>query len=91
MWCCRKSGWSLATSLSGSPICCLCPGQERALLNQFALSFLDSFVFQLFLPSEQRLVYLAAQEESAMAESAAASSPQQAEPQAAPLRQPSPG
>ncbi|CAN9502220.1 unnamed protein product [Ophioblennius macclurei] len=41
---------------------------------------------------EQRLVFLAAQEESAMAESAAAaSSPQQAEPQAAPLRQPSPG
>ncbi|CAJ1073753.1 signal-induced proliferation-associated 1-like protein 1 isoform X1 [Xyrichtys novacula] len=41
---------------------------------------------------EQRLVFLAAQEESAMAESAAAAaSPQQAEPQAAPLRQPSPG
>ncbi|KAM9842313.1 signal-induced proliferation-associated 1-like protein 1 [Aulostomus maculatus] len=40
---------------------------------------------------EQRLVFLAAQEESVMAESAAASSPQQAEPQAAPLRQPSPG
>ncbi|KAM3594675.1 uncharacterized protein V6R79_011990 [Siganus canaliculatus] len=40
---------------------------------------------------EQRLVFLAAQEESAMAESAAATSPQQAEPQAAPLRQPSPG
>ncbi|XP_069574759.1 signal-induced proliferation-associated 1-like protein 1 [Brachyistius frenatus] len=40
---------------------------------------------------EQRLVFLAAQEESSMAESTAASSPQQAEPQAAPLRQPSPG
>lgn len=41
---------------------------------------------------EQRLVFLAAQEENSMAESsAAASSPQQAEPQAAPLRQPSPG
>ncbi|KAM9355148.1 signal-induced proliferation-associated 1-like protein 1 isoform 1-T4 [Pholidichthys leucotaenia] len=40
---------------------------------------------------EQRLVFLAAQEESAMAESSAATSPQQAEPQAAPLRQPSPG
>lgn len=40
---------------------------------------------------EQRLVFLAAQEESSMAESAAATSPQQAEPQAAPLRQPSPG
>ncbi|XP_061898239.1 signal-induced proliferation-associated 1-like protein 1 isoform X2 [Entelurus aequoreus] len=40
---------------------------------------------------EQRLVYLAAQEESSVAESAAGISPQQAEPQAAPLRQPSPG
>ncbi|XP_041827409.1 signal-induced proliferation-associated 1-like protein 1 [Melanotaenia boesemani] len=40
---------------------------------------------------EQRLVFLAAQEESSVAESAAAASPQQAEPQAAPLRQPSPG
>ncbi|XP_023273048.1 signal-induced proliferation-associated 1-like protein 1 [Seriola lalandi dorsalis] len=40
---------------------------------------------------EQRLVFLAAQEESSMAENATASSPQQAEPQAAPLRQPSPG
>ncbi|KAE8289813.1 hypothetical protein D5F01_LYC11523 [Larimichthys crocea] len=40
---------------------------------------------------EQRLVFLAAQEESSMAESTAATSPQQAEPQAAPLRQPSPG
>ncbi|XP_026210703.1 signal-induced proliferation-associated 1-like protein 1 [Anabas testudineus] len=40
---------------------------------------------------EQRLVFLAAQEENSMAESAAATSPQQAEPQAAPLRQPSPG
>ncbi|KAK1894371.1 Signal-induced proliferation-associated 1-like protein 1 [Dissostichus eleginoides] len=40
---------------------------------------------------EQRLVYLTAQEESSMAENAAATSPQQAEPQAAPLRQPSPG
>ncbi|XP_034431484.1 signal-induced proliferation-associated 1-like protein 1 [Hippoglossus hippoglossus] len=40
---------------------------------------------------EQRLVYLAAQEENSMADSAAATSPQQAEPQAAPLRQPSPG
>nr|XP_043903770.1 signal-induced proliferation-associated 1-like protein 1 isoform X2 [Solea senegalensis] len=41
---------------------------------------------------EQRLVFLAAQEEeSSMAESAAASSPQQAEPQAAPPRQPLPG
>ncbi|KAM8917392.1 signal-induced proliferation-associated 1-like protein 1 isoform 1-T5 [Spinachia spinachia] len=40
---------------------------------------------------EQRLVFLAAQEESSVAESAAATSPQQAEPQAAPLRQPSPG
>ncbi|XP_034419563.1 signal-induced proliferation-associated 1-like protein 1 [Cyclopterus lumpus] len=40
---------------------------------------------------EQRLVFLAAQEESTMTECAAASSPQQAEPQAAPLRQPSPG
>lgn len=42
---------------------------------------------------EQRLVFLAAQEENSMAESAAAAatSPQQAEPQAAPLRQPSPG
>uniref|UniRef100_A0A673C809 Signal-induced proliferation-associated 1-like protein 1 n=1 Tax=Sphaeramia orbicularis TaxID=375764 RepID=A0A673C809_9TELE len=39
---------------------------------------------------EQRLVFLAAQEENAVAESAATSSPQQAEPQAAPLRQPSP-
>ncbi|XP_028293831.1 signal-induced proliferation-associated 1-like protein 1 [Gouania willdenowi] len=39
---------------------------------------------------EQRLVFLAAQEENCMAEGAAASSPQQAEPQAAPLRQPSP-
>uniref|UniRef100_A0A669FAA8 Signal induced proliferation associated 1 like 1 n=1 Tax=Oreochromis niloticus TaxID=8128 RepID=A0A669FAA8_ORENI len=41
---------------------------------------------------EQRLVFLAAQEENSMAESAAAAaatSPQQAEPQAAPLRQPS--
>uniref|UniRef100_A0A3Q0RHU2 Signal induced proliferation associated 1 like 1 n=1 Tax=Amphilophus citrinellus TaxID=61819 RepID=A0A3Q0RHU2_AMPCI len=39
---------------------------------------------------EQRLVFLAAQEENSMAESsAAATSPQQAEPQAAPLRQPS--
>uniref|UniRef100_A0A671WL70 Signal induced proliferation associated 1 like 1 n=1 Tax=Sparus aurata TaxID=8175 RepID=A0A671WL70_SPAAU len=38
---------------------------------------------------EQRLVFLAAQEESSVAESAAATSPQQAEPQAAPLRQPS--
>ncbi|KAF3844764.1 hypothetical protein F7725_007927 [Dissostichus mawsoni] len=37
------------------------------------------------------LVYLTAQEESSMAENAAATSPQQAEPQAAPLRQPSPG
>ncbi|XP_044230911.1 signal-induced proliferation-associated 1-like protein 1 [Thunnus albacares] len=40
---------------------------------------------------EQRLVFLAAQEESSMAESSAATSPQQAEPQAAPMRQPSPG
>ncbi|XP_031135086.1 signal-induced proliferation-associated 1-like protein 1 isoform X1 [Sander lucioperca] len=40
---------------------------------------------------EQRLVFLAAQEESSVAESTAATSPQQAEPQAAPLRQPSPG
>lgn len=41
---------------------------------------------------EQRLVFLAAQEESALAESAASSStPQQAEPQAAPLRLPPPG
>uniref|UniRef100_A0A3P8RR95 Signal induced proliferation associated 1 like 1 n=1 Tax=Amphiprion percula TaxID=161767 RepID=A0A3P8RR95_AMPPE len=40
---------------------------------------------------EQRLVFLAAQEENSMAENAAATSPQQAEPQAAPLRQPSPG
>ncbi|XP_040916648.1 signal-induced proliferation-associated 1-like protein 1 [Toxotes jaculatrix] len=40
---------------------------------------------------EQRLVFLAAQEESSMAETVAATSPQQAEPQAAPLRQPSPG
>ncbi|GAA6213704.1 signal-induced proliferation-associated 1-like protein 1 [Lates japonicus] len=40
---------------------------------------------------EQRLVFLAAQEESSMAENTAATSPQQAEPQAAPLRQPSPG
>ncbi|XP_076017707.1 signal-induced proliferation-associated 1-like protein 1 [Genypterus blacodes] len=40
---------------------------------------------------EQRLVFLAAQEESAMAESTTTSAPQQAEPQAAPLRQPSPG
>ncbi|KAM4625318.1 signal-induced proliferation-associated 1-like protein 1 [Polymixia lowei] len=40
---------------------------------------------------EQRLVLLAAQEESSMAESTATASPQQAEPQAAPLRQPSPG
>ncbi|KAK2826171.1 hypothetical protein Q5P01_020385 [Channa striata] len=40
---------------------------------------------------EQRLVFLAAQEENSTAESAAATSPQQAEPQAAPLRQPSPG
>ncbi|XP_061552312.1 signal-induced proliferation-associated 1-like protein 1 isoform X1 [Phycodurus eques] len=40
---------------------------------------------------EQRLVYLAAQEENSMAESPAGVSPQQAEPQAAPLRQPSPG
>ncbi|XP_049595426.1 signal-induced proliferation-associated 1-like protein 1 [Syngnathus scovelli] len=41
---------------------------------------------------EQRLVYLAAQEENtAVAESPASVSPQQAEPQAAPLRQPSPG
>ncbi|KAG7237280.1 hypothetical protein INR49_032613 [Caranx melampygus] len=41
--------------------------------------------------SEQRLVFLAAQEESSMAENSTATSPQQAEPQAAPLRQPSPG
>ncbi|XP_068194222.1 signal-induced proliferation-associated 1-like protein 1 isoform X1 [Antennarius striatus] len=40
---------------------------------------------------EQRLVFLAAQEETSLAESSAASAPQQAEPQAAPLRQPSPG
>ncbi|CAG5866332.1 unnamed protein product [Menidia menidia] len=40
---------------------------------------------------EQRLVFLAAQEENSAAESAAASSSQQAEPQAAPQRQPSPG
>ncbi|XP_077414576.1 signal-induced proliferation-associated 1-like protein 1 [Vanacampus margaritifer] len=40
---------------------------------------------------EQRLVYLAAQEETAVAESAAGVGPQQAEPQAAPLKQPSPG
>ncbi|XP_028994405.1 signal-induced proliferation-associated 1-like protein 1 isoform X2 [Betta splendens] len=40
---------------------------------------------------EQRLVFLAAQEDSSKAESAAATSPQQAEPQAAPARQPSPG
>ncbi|AWP16621.1 putative signal-induced proliferation-associated 1-like protein 1 [Scophthalmus maximus] len=40
---------------------------------------------------EQRLVFLAAQEESSIAENAAATSPQQAEPQAAPLRQPLPG
>lgn len=41
---------------------------------------------------EQRLVFLAAQEESALAESVASSStPQQAEPQAAPLRMPPPG
>ncbi|XP_019725799.1 signal-induced proliferation-associated 1-like protein 1 isoform X1 [Hippocampus comes] len=40
---------------------------------------------------EQRLVYLAAQEENAVAEGPAGVSPQQAEPQAAPLRQPSPG
>uniref|UniRef100_A0A3Q3JQZ2 Signal induced proliferation associated 1 like 1 n=1 Tax=Monopterus albus TaxID=43700 RepID=A0A3Q3JQZ2_MONAL len=40
---------------------------------------------------EQRLVFLAAQEENSMAESAAATIPQQAEPQAAPLKQPSPG
>ncbi|XP_068436315.1 signal-induced proliferation-associated 1-like protein 1 isoform X2 [Clinocottus analis] len=40
---------------------------------------------------EQRLVFLAAQEESSIAESEAATSPQQAEPQAAPLRQLSPG
>nr|XP_061798386.1 signal-induced proliferation-associated 1-like protein 1 [Nerophis lumbriciformis] len=39
---------------------------------------------------EQRLVYLAAQEENSVAESPAGVSPQQAEPQAAPLRQPSP-
>lgn len=45
----------------------------------------------VFFYSEQRLVFLAAQEESSVAESAAATSPQQAEPQAAPLRQPSPG
>ncbi|XP_024861275.1 signal-induced proliferation-associated 1-like protein 1 isoform X2 [Kryptolebias marmoratus] len=40
---------------------------------------------------EQRLVFLAAQEESSAAESTSASSPQQAEPQAAPQRQPSLG
>lgn len=40
---------------------------------------------------EQRLVFLAAQEESATAEDTLASSAQQAEPQAAPQRQPSPG
>ncbi|XP_014908439.1 signal-induced proliferation-associated 1-like protein 1 [Poecilia latipinna] len=40
---------------------------------------------------EQRLVFLAAQEESSTAESTSAASPQQAEPQAAPQRQPSPG
>ncbi|KAF3701310.1 Signal-induced proliferation-associated 1-like protein 1 [Channa argus] len=40
---------------------------------------------------EQRLVFLAALEENFIAESAAATSPQQAEPQAAPLRQSSPG
>ncbi|XP_077587426.1 signal-induced proliferation-associated 1-like protein 1 isoform X2 [Stigmatopora nigra] len=39
---------------------------------------------------EQRLVYLAAQEENSEAYSPAGVSPQQAEPQAAPLRQPSP-
>ncbi|KAM4541358.1 signal-induced proliferation-associated 1-like protein 1 [Fundulus diaphanus] len=37
---------------------------------------------------EQRLVFLAAQEESSTAESTSAASPQQAEPQAAPQRQP---
>lgn len=47
--------------------------------------------FNCLFYSEQRLVFLAAQEESSVAESAAATSPQQAEPQAAPLRQPSPG
>lgn len=41
--------------------------------------------------SEQRLVFLAAQEDGSKAESGAATSPQQAEPQAAPVRQPSPG
>ncbi|KAM3871035.1 signal-induced proliferation-associated 1-like protein 1 [Diretmus argenteus] len=40
---------------------------------------------------EQRLVLLAAQEESSRAESTATASPQQAEPQAAPPRHPSPG
>ncbi|KAM6912911.1 signal-induced proliferation-associated 1-like protein 1 [Xenentodon cancila] len=40
---------------------------------------------------EERLVFLATQEESSMTETAAAAAPQQAEPQAAPLRQPSPG
>ncbi|XP_020775030.2 signal-induced proliferation-associated 1-like protein 1 [Boleophthalmus pectinirostris] len=41
---------------------------------------------------EQRLVFLAAQEESALADSVVSSStPQQAEPQAAPLRLPPPG
>ncbi|MEQ2304773.1 hypothetical protein AMECASPLE_030819 [Ameca splendens] len=39
---------------------------------------------------EQRLVFLAAQEESSTAESTSAASPQQAEPQAAPQRQPLP-
>ncbi|CAL8272481.1 unnamed protein product [Merluccius merluccius] len=39
---------------------------------------------------EQRLVVLAAQEESSRAESAGSTTPQQAEPQVAPLRQPSP-
>uniref|UniRef100_A0A1A7XF69 Signal-induced proliferation-associated 1 like 1 n=1 Tax=Iconisemion striatum TaxID=60296 RepID=A0A1A7XF69_9TELE len=40
---------------------------------------------------EQRLVFLTAQEESDTAESTSATGPQQAEPQAAPQRQPSPG
>jgi len=52
---------------------------------------LDPLTREMFHVLEQRLVFLAALEENSTAESTAAASPQQAEPQAAPQRQPSPG
>lgn len=58
-------------------------------LSLYSSPVMDSIPF--LIPSEQRLAFLSAQEESSTSESAAAPSPQQAEPQAAPLRQLPPG